>query len=63
MTDKKIMSIDEKRKYKYTQVVVTHETKEKLAAITKETFRSGSGEVAYLVDQAYKKLQDRKPYD
>jgi len=57
------MDAYEKRKQKYTQVVVTHEVKQMLDAITKETFRSGSGEVAFLVSQAYKKLQDRKPYD
>ncbi|OUU25823.1 MAG: hypothetical protein CBC04_05990 [Verrucomicrobia bacterium TMED44] len=61
--EKKFMDANEKRKSKYTQVVVTHEVKGMLEAITKETFRSGSGEVAFLVHQAYKKLQDRKPYD
>jgi len=61
--EKKFMDAYEKRKQKYTQVVVTHEVKQMLDAITKETFRSGSGEVAFLVSQAYKKLQDRKPYD
>lgn len=57
------MDNNQKRKSKYTQVVVTHDVKSMLEAITKETFRSGSGEVAFLVNQAYKKLQDRKPYD
>lgn len=61
--EKKFRDINAERKQKYTQVVVTHETKKKLNVLTKESFRSGTGEVAYLVDQAYKKLQDRKPYD
>ena len=61
--EKKFRDVNAERKSKYTQVVVTYETKEKLVALTKESYRSGSGEVAFLVDQAYKKLQDRKPYD
>ena len=61
--EKKFRDVNAERKSKYTQVVVTYETKEKLAALTKESYRSGSGEVAFLVDQAYKRLQDRKPYD
>ena len=56
--EKKFMNANEKRKLKYTQVVVTHEVKSMLEAITKETFRSGSGEVAFLVTQANKKLQE-----
>lgn len=61
--EKKFRDVNAERKSKYTQVVVTYETKEKLAALTKESYRSGSGEVAFLVDQAYKRLQDKKPYD
>jgi len=61
--EKKFRDVNAERKQKYTQVVVTHETKQKLVSLTKESFRSGSGEVAFLIDQAYKKLQDRKPYD
>ena len=61
--EKKFRDVNAERKSKYTQVVVTYETKENLAALTKESYRSGSGEVAFLVDQAYKRLQDKKPYD
>ena len=61
--EKKFRDVNAERKSKYTQVVVTYETKEKLAALTKESYRSGSGEVAFLVDQAYKRLQEKKPYD
>jgi hypothetical protein len=50
------MEWDEKRKEKYTQVVVTHEVKKMLRDITKQTFRSMSGEVGFLISEAHKKL-------
>ena len=38
--EKKFRDVNAERKSKYTQVVVTYETKEKLAALTKESYRS-----------------------
>lgn len=55
--ENKMNEESEKRKEKYTQIVVTHETKKMIQDISKQTFRSMSGEVTFLVNQAHKQLK------
>jgi len=56
--DEKIKVLYEKRKKKYTQVVITKEIKEKIDELCKISFRSASGEIAYQITKALDKSKE-----
>lgn len=60
--DDKRREIAEKRKAKYTQIVITKDVKAMIDKLCEKSYRSAAGEVSYQIAKALDKTKEL-PYD